>query len=55
MEYVLLINAEGEPGSGTPEQEAAMLAEFGKYSQALIDSGAHVAGDRLQPPAPRER
>src|SRR5438552_1714324 len=42
MEYVLLINAEGEPGSGTPEQEAAMLAratgDLGLAEDALQDA-----------------
>jgi hypothetical protein len=50
MEYMLLINAEGEPGSGTPEEREAMTAEFASYTQALNDAGALVGGDPLQPP-----
>jgi hypothetical protein len=50
MEYMLLINVEGEPGSGTDEERAAMGAEFGRYTQELIDAGAMVSGDALQPP-----
>jgi hypothetical protein len=50
MEYMLLINVEGEPGSGTPEEREALSAEFGAYTQSLIDAGALVAGDPLQPP-----
>jgi hypothetical protein len=50
MEYMLLINLEGEPGSGTDEEHAAMDAEFGRYTQELIEAGAMVSGDALQPP-----
>jgi hypothetical protein len=50
MEYMLLINVEGEPGSGTDEERAAMGAEFGRYTQELIEAGAMVSGDALQPP-----
>jgi hypothetical protein len=50
MEYMLLINVEGEPGAGTPEEREAMGAEFGAYTQALVDAGALVGGDPLEPP-----
>jgi hypothetical protein len=50
MEYMLLINAEGEPGSGTEEERAQMHAAFGKYTQDITASGVLVGGDRLQPP-----
>jgi hypothetical protein len=50
VEYMLLINLEGEPGSASPEQAEAMSAEFAEYSQSLIAAGAMVAGDQLHPP-----
>jgi hypothetical protein len=50
MEYMLLINVEGEPGSGTEEERDALSAEFGAYTQALNEAGALVGGDPLQPP-----
>jgi hypothetical protein len=49
MEYMLLINVEGAPGSGSEEDREAMSAEFGAYTQDLIDAGALVGGDQLQP------
>ena len=50
MEYMLLINVEGEPGSGTDEEREQMSAAFGRYTQELIDAGAMVGGDQLAPP-----
>ena len=50
MEYMLLINAEGDPGSGTQEEQQAMQAAFAKYSEDIGASGVLVGGDRLQPP-----
>ncbi len=51
MEYMLLIYVEGEPGSTTPEQQEQMGAAFAKYSQDLVEAGAMVGGDPLQPPS----
>jgi len=50
MEYMLLIYVEGDPGSGTQEEQEQMGAAFAKYSQDLVEAGAMVAGDPLQPP-----
>jgi hypothetical protein len=50
MEYMLLINAEGEPGSGTPEEMEAMETAFGKYTEDITASGVLVGADRLQLP-----
>jgi hypothetical protein len=50
MEYMLLINVDGAPGSGSDEDREAMGAEFGRYTQELTDAGAMVGGDGLQPP-----
>jgi hypothetical protein len=50
MEYMLLINVEGPPGSGSDEDREAMGAEFGRYTQELIDAGAMAGGDALEPP-----
>jgi hypothetical protein len=51
MEYMLLIYAEGDPASGTDEEREQMGAAFAKYSQDLVEAGAMVGGDPLQPPA----
>jgi hypothetical protein len=48
---MLLIYVEGEPGSGTAEEQEQMGAAFAKYSQDLVEAGAMVGGDPLQPPA----
>jgi hypothetical protein len=50
MEYMLLIYVEGEPGSGTEEEREQIGAAFAKYSQDLVEAGAMVGGDPLQPP-----
>ena len=50
MEYMLLIYVEGDPAGATEEEREAMFVEFGKYTRRVIDSGAYVAGDPLQPP-----
>jgi hypothetical protein len=50
VEYMLLIYAEGEPGSGTEEEREQMGAAFARYSQDLVDAGAMRGGDPLQPP-----
>src|SRR4051812_20726375 len=49
MEYMLLIYVEGEPGAGTEEQREGMSAAFASYSQELVEAGAMVGGDRLEP------
>jgi hypothetical protein len=50
MEYMLLINAEGDPGSASEADRESMGAEFGAYTQSLVDAGVLVGGDQLQPP-----
>jgi hypothetical protein len=50
VEYMLLIYAEGESGSGTQEERDQMGAAFAKYSQDLVEAGAIVGGDPLQGP-----
>jgi hypothetical protein len=50
MEYMLLIYVEAEPGSGTPEEREQTGAAFARYSQALVEAGAMVGGDPLEPP-----
>jgi hypothetical protein len=49
MEYMLLIYVEGEPGAGTEEQREQMSAAFATYTQDLVEAGALVGGDRLEP------
>jgi hypothetical protein len=48
MEYMLLIYVEGESDPAGPGEETA--AAFAKYSQDLVEAGAMVGGDPLQPP-----
>jgi hypothetical protein len=49
MEYLLLIYVEGEADPAGPGDETA--AAFAKYSQDLVEAGAMVGGDPLQPPS----
>src|SRR4051794_41527571 len=49
MEYMLLIYVEGEPGAGTQEEREGMSAAFAGYTQELVEAGAMVGGDRLEP------
>jgi hypothetical protein len=51
MEYMLLIYVEGEPDSRSQEEREQMSADFARYSHELVDAGAMVGGDRLQPPS----
>jgi hypothetical protein len=47
MQYLLLIYAnEAEPPPGDVN---ALVAEYGAFTQAIVQSGAFKAGDRLQP------
>jgi len=49
---MLLINSEeASEGAMTPEDMGALMAAYGEFTQALQDSGALVASDRLQPTA----
>jgi hypothetical protein len=50
MEYMLLIYRPAEAPDWTEEENQAMFAEFGRYTQGLVDAGALVGGDPLQPP-----
>ena len=52
MKYMLLIfGNEAAQQSATKEQTAQMMAAYGAYSQALVQAGVMVGGDRLQPVA----
>ncbi len=50
MQYLLLLHVE-EAGWGqlTAAEQAAAMAAYGAYTQALIDDNALVANGRLQP------
>src|SRR4051794_8221969 len=50
MEYMLLIYAAGEPGSGSQEDRDRMGAAFARYTQDLDGAGALVGDDRLADP-----
>ncbi|MGY8665441.1 YciI family protein [Bradyrhizobium sp. UFLA05-109] len=50
MQYLLLIyRNEAELGKMTPEDRQKMSAEYGVYTQSIIQSGNFKAGDGLQP------
>ena len=47
MQYLLLIYSnESDPPPGGPE---AFMAEYGAFTQGIVQSGAFKAADRLQP------
>ncbi len=50
MQYLLLIyRNEAELGKMTPEDRQKMSAEYGAYTQSIVQSGNFKAGDGLQP------
>jgi hypothetical protein len=52
MKYLLaLIGDESGMANRTPEQQREAMAAWDSYTQELIDAGAHVGGEGLQPSA----
>ncbi|QPF93372.1 YciI family protein [Bradyrhizobium commune] len=50
MQYLLLIyRNEAELSKMTPADHQAMSAEYGTYTQSIVQSGHFKAGDGLQP------
>jgi hypothetical protein len=50
MQYLLLIYANEAETATMPEADmAAMMAEYGQFTQSIIQSGNFKAGDRLRP------
>ncbi|MGV7214318.1 YciI family protein [Bradyrhizobium sp. UFLA05-112] len=50
MQYLLLIyRNEADLGKMTPEDRQEMSAEYGVYTQSIVQSGHFKAGDGLQP------
>jgi hypothetical protein len=50
MQYLLLIyHNEAEAGSATPAARQQMLADYGAFTQSIIQSGNFKAGDALKP------
>ena len=50
MQYILMIHSdEASEASASPEEQEAMLAPYGAYTEALIKAGAMVSGERLKP------
>ena len=50
MQYLLLIyRSEAELNKMTPADRQAMAAEYGTYTQSIVQSGHFKAGDGLQP------
>ena len=50
MQYLLMIyQNEAELGGLTPADYQKMSAEYGAFTQSIIQSGNFKAGDRLQP------
>jgi hypothetical protein len=52
MQYLLLIYAaESQWNSMTPEEGGKMMAEYGAFTQGIIDSKNYAGGNRLHPVA----
>jgi hypothetical protein len=50
MQYLLMIyRSEAELGKMTPAERQKMTAEYGAFTQSIIQSGHFKAGDGLQP------
>ena len=50
MQYLLLINDSEEHRGTLPEDEVnAMYAEYGRFTQELVEKGALVGANQLQP------
>ena len=50
MQYLLLIyRSEAELAKMTPDARQKMSAEYGAYTQSIVQSGHFKAGDGLQP------
>ncbi|MBI3375346.1 MAG: YciI family protein [Betaproteobacteria bacterium] len=50
MKYMLLIfGNESAQQAASKEQTGQMMAAYGAYSQALVQAGVMVGGDRLKP------
>jgi hypothetical protein len=50
MRYLLMIAGdESQFATATPEQGAAMTAEYGEYTKAMADRGVLQGGERLRP------
>jgi len=50
MQYLLLIYANEAEVAAMPEADiATMVAEYGQFTQSIIQSGNFKAGDRLRP------
>ena len=50
MQYLLMIyRSEAELGQMDPEQRQKMSADYGVFTQSIIQSGHFKAGDGLQP------
>ena len=50
MKYMLMIfGNEAARQAASKEQSAQIMAAYGAYSQALVQAGVMVGGDRLQP------
>ena len=50
MQYLLLIYANEAAAAAMPQADmATMIAEYGEFTQSIIQSGHFKAGDRLRP------
>ncbi|MBR1220888.1 YciI family protein [Bradyrhizobium sp. U87765 SZCCT0131] len=50
MQYLLLIfHNEAESASRSPDENAALTAEYGAFTQAIVQSGNYKGGERLRP------
>ena len=48
MKYLLLINIDAAEAAASVTDMPAVTAEYGAFSQRIIESGELVAGDRLE-------
>ncbi|HEX3946521.1 MAG TPA: YciI family protein [Acidimicrobiales bacterium] len=50
MKYMLLIYVDGTAPAGSAEDQSAMTAEYGTFTQEILASGELVAGEQLADP-----
>jgi hypothetical protein len=50
MKYLLMIYTDSTVRAGTPEEQGAMAAEYGVFTQEIVETGELLAAERLQDP-----
>jgi hypothetical protein len=50
MQYILLIHDDEQQwGAMSDEEQGSLMSEYGTYTQSLLERGAFVGGNQLQP------